>query len=194
MVFKFNFKLLRHFNKIASWKLTFSSNFSLAVLVQINAVAQELSVAPLTAMMTLRSVSMCHLMLGANCSAAVTHLDEHTALNSGSAFSRNARSSFIIVRTLPALTSAKESCMALRLMVMSSSLRHSRMVVRCLCTAWLSWCTTWPTNGQSTSQRLYQAKDYIRPKIISGQRLYQAKDYISVLILCTGTICCVLLA
>jgi len=75
----------------------------------------------LTATRTLSNVSKCHRLLGAKRSADKTMFDEHWALNSGSVFSRNSSNSFIIVRMLLELTSAKLSSRALRLMDTSGS-------------------------------------------------------------------------
>ena len=75
----------------------------------------------LTATRTLSNVSKCHRLLGAKRSADKTMFDEHWALNSGSVFSRNSNNSFIIVRMLFELTSAKLSSRALRLMDTSGS-------------------------------------------------------------------------
>jgi len=75
----------------------------------------------LTATRTLSNVSKCHRLLGAKRSADKTMFDEHWALNSGSVFSRNSSNSFIIVRMLLELTSAKLSSRARRLMDTSGS-------------------------------------------------------------------------
>ena len=63
------------------------------------------------------------------------------ALNSGSALSRNARISFTMLRILLLSIKANESSSDRRWRDMSFSLRQSRMVFLCLCTALLSILT-----------------------------------------------------
>lgn len=89
----------------------------------------------LTATRTLSNVSKCHRLLGAKRSAAKTMFDEHWALNSGSVLSRNSSNSFIIVRMLLELTSAKLSSRALRLMDTSGScIQQINAAIQQLCT------------------------------------------------------------
>ena len=89
----------------------------------------------LTATRTLSNVSKCHRLLGAKRSADKTMFDEHWALNSGSVFSRNSSNSFIIVRMLFGLTSAKLSSRALRLIDTSGSCtQQSNATIQQLCT------------------------------------------------------------
>ena len=73
-------------------------------------------------------------------SATTTILVQMWDLNSGSATSKNAMISFIIVLMLFSFIKAKESSKARRWMEISFSLRQSRIVVRWRCTAlWSTW-------------------------------------------------------
>lgn len=78
----------------------------------------------LTATKTFSKVSKCHLLFGANRSAASTILLEHGALNSWSAFSKNINNSLIIVRIFWELTKANESSIALLRIETSGSKTH----------------------------------------------------------------------
>lgn len=100
-----------------------------------------IKIAILTPHRTFKRVSRCHLLFGAYLSAAKTIFEEQGALNSASAFSRNVTNSFIIVLIFCELTRAKESSIALLRIETSGSFKHSKMVVRCLCTAEVSTCT-----------------------------------------------------
>lgn len=87
-------------------------------------------------------VSTCHLLFGANRSAAIPIWDVITGLNSLSATSRKARSSRIKTRTLLSLIKVKLRSRALRRILISGSRRQSRMVLRCRWTAFGSTATT----------------------------------------------------
>ena len=88
-----------------------------------------------TLMSTVRTVSMCQRLLGLCFSAATRELVAMNDLNSGSATSRKANTSFMMVRMLFLLTRAKESSSARRRIETSLSFRQSRMVLRCRWTA-----------------------------------------------------------
>ena len=81
-------------------------------------------------MRTESTVSTCQRLLGLCFSAATSELVAIKALNSGSAISRKARTSFMMVLMLFLLMREKESSSARRRMETSFSLRQSRMVVR----------------------------------------------------------------
>ncbi len=87
-------------------------------------------------------VSMCHRLLGANLSAAMPIWLVMVVLNSLSATSRKASSSRMSTRTLTSLMSVKLRSSARLLMLMSGSLRHSKMVFLCRWTAFGSMATT----------------------------------------------------
>ncbi len=75
-------------------------------------------------------------------------------LNSLSATSKKASSSRISTRTLPSLISVKLRSRALLLMLISGSLRHSRIVFRCRCTALVSMATTLTSVFKATYRML----------------------------------------
>jgi len=95
-----------------------------------------------TSFKTRRTVSMCHLLLGANRSAARDIWVVMPNLNSLSATSRKASSSRMRIRILDSLISAYDSSSARRRIEISLSRRQSRMILRCRCTALVSIDTT----------------------------------------------------
>ena len=87
-------------------------------------------------------VSTCHRLFGANRSAATPIWLVMIGLNSLSATSKKASSSRMSTLTFPSLIKVKLRSSALLLILMSGSRKHSRMVFRCLWTAFGSTATT----------------------------------------------------
>ena len=86
----------------------------------------------LTSVNTLRTVSICHRLFGANLSAPSVICVVMPSLNSLSATSRKDNSSRVMTRTLPSFTRAYDSSRARRRIEISPSRKQSRMVFRCL--------------------------------------------------------------
>jgi hypothetical protein len=121
----------------------------------------------LTSFNTRSIVSTCHLLLGANRSAAIPIWEVITGLNSLSATSRKASNSRIKTRTLLSLIRVKLRSSALRRILISGSRRQSRIVLRCRWTAFGSTATTLMSVFKATYLMLLSRFDKNFPRMLT---------------------------
>ena len=114
MLFFFQLQILDQKSHFASSKKCHYGSRSLGhrKLIILNPESVKI-IHALTEVRTLRIVSICHRLLGANFSATVIILEAVYCLNSTSDLSRNVNNSFIMLLILLVLTRAKLSSIAL---------------------------------------------------------------------------------